>query len=611
MASLLETRRAYQNMEINRNMFCQESICNKNIMGIQNELNMNNIGANNEDYENIYPFEQRQNKINIRLSDFKGVINSKDYLIKKLGNGSSAKVYLGTSKASLESGDIDQIKYYSIKVIDPSKIDENMFKKEVESLQKMNHENILKIYDYGIGKKEKIKNNEKKITDIYYIIMEYLEHGELLKYINKICPGKNKGFGEDLGRLIFAQLLDGLEEMHSKNIFHRDIKPENIMIGGEDYKLKFVDFGFCTDNIGKLNAFLGTPAYAAPELHLKRPYFGKSEDIFSLGVTLFILVTGGLPFKLAVPNDSLYNCFIKCDYVEYWRKRMVNVSPSFMELFDNMVAFDYSQRPSISEIRESAWMKEINWNLLPYLKKELIMREKVIIQRKKEEELQKMRLKNNNNKYAINNFSLLEPRKQVGYPLHMKNTLINPVNNNINNNNINKNNNNINNFNKIIDNNNNKVNTNVTINKNVEKNNNVINNNFINKININNNITNTKKENNQNKMDIDSNNNGPTKTNENKDNPYKGFIKLQVKSNNLNMVLTEIKKYMKTKGYNLTERNFADLEMTISNGEIDILLKMEKYKKDYVKLNFTKINGLPPLFETFKKDIHSLKTKVF
>ena len=62
--------------------------------------------------------------------------------------------------------------------------------------------------------------------------MEHLEHGDSLKYITQVCKGENKGFGEDFDRLIFAKLLDGLEVMHSKNIFHRVIKPDNIMIGG-------------------------------------------------------------------------------------------------------------------------------------------------------------------------------------------------------------------------------------------------------------------------------------------------------------------------------------------------------------------------------------------
>ena len=93
------------------------------------------------------------------------------------------------------------------------------------------------------------------------------------------------------------------------------------------------------------------------------------------GVTLFVLVTGHLPFLLPVPNDILYRHIFCMDYVSYWRKRNIKVSPNFMELFDNLVAFDPAQRPSISEIRQSKWMKEIKWELKDELKKELIRRE--------------------------------------------------------------------------------------------------------------------------------------------------------------------------------------------------------------------------------------------
>ena len=76
---------------------------------------------------------------------------------------------------------------------------------------------------------------------------------------------KNVGFGEDLGRLIFAQLLDGLEAIHNSNIVHLDIKLNNIMASGDDYTLKYVDFGFATEISSRyLTLYLGTLNYAAP-----------------------------------------------------------------------------------------------------------------------------------------------------------------------------------------------------------------------------------------------------------------------------------------------------------------------------------------------------------
>ena len=616
MTSLFESRKVFDPNNRNKNICFQNPIMNKNNSSLSQKDENNSL--------------LKENKINLDLSQTKGIIDSQYYLLKKIGNGSSAKVYLSISKGSLEINNINEVKYYSIKVIDPMKMDVNMFKKEVEILQNLDHENILKIYSYGTGIKEKVKNNQKIQKEIYYIVMEYLEHGESLQYITQVCKGENKGFGEDFGRLIFAQLLDGLEEMHSKNIFHRDIKPDNIMIGGDDYKFKFVDFGFSTDNIGRLNSYLGTPTYAAPELHLKRPYFGKSEDIFSLGISLFIIVTGGLPFKMAVPNDTFYQFFVKSDYVEYWRKRMVNVSPNFMELFDNMVAFDFSQRPSISEIRESAWMKEINWDLLPYLKQELIIREKIINERKKEELMKKMILKQEKNN---KNFSLLETKKQVlnKNNLIIKNNSNNQINqitnNNRNNNNfcINSINNriiinvdeiNCKNYNNFIDktiNNDIKLNNNIDIDYN--KNNEIINadkKHMIIELNENNKTKENIENNEITKEEKEKGDNEETSNHCNKNNNelFNGFIKIQIESKNLNIAMTKIKKFLKNKGYFPIKRNLNELELIISDGEIDVLLKIEKYKKDYAKLNYFKLKGMMPQFEVFKKNIHTLRTKI-
>jgi len=589
MASLLETGNVFRQITKKREDYFKSSFSDEEY--IKTDESIYKISQENSLQKDEYLFENNslieKIKNNLNISEIKGIIDSKFCLIKKIGQGSSAKVYLGASIDSLISDNPSQVEYYSIKIIDPLKMDISMFQKEVELLHNINHQNVLKIFSYGIGKKERIKNNQKKEKEIYYIVMEYLEHDDSLKYITQVCPGENKGFGEELGRIIFAQLLDGLEAMHNKNIFHRDIKPENIMIGGEDYNFKFVDFGFSTDNIGKLSSYLGTPTYAAPELHLKRPYYGKSEDIFSLGVTLFVLVTGGLPFKMALPNDSLYQHIIKSDYIEYWRKRMVNVSPSFMELFDNLIAYDYSQRPSISEIRESAWMKEINWELMKYLKQELILRENIIIKRKNEHHLIKINEnEQNENKIQENKFSLLETGKLV------RNV------NNVNNDNFTDEN---------ID-----VNNNINLNKNTVVNNSE-NNNYNKQEGIavelgqsknrNENLDNYEQKGNKEKKDLNY-------YIENNIELTNGFIRIQIESKNLNIAMTKIKKILKNKGYFSIKRNFNDLELEVSNGEIDVLLKIEKFKKDYAKLNYYKVKGGITQFDLFKKEVHSLKTKI-
>ena len=330
----------------------------------KSQSNSTNEETSNKNYNNQF------NQVN----EIKAILDSEFYLIRKISKSSSGKVYLGIHKDSLKEQS-DDIIYYSVKIINKEKIDLNIFKNEIELLKKINHKNVCKIFTYGCGPKISLKETKnKKPKEYYYIVMEYSEHGELLKYITNIENNENVGFGENFGKLIFSQLLDGLEAIHNLNICHRDIKLNNIMLGENGYTIKFSNFWMTTENQGKLQDFLETSYYIAPEILLRRPYNGKSADIFSLGIVLFILVTGKLPFKMALPNDNLYKYISRGDYVEFWKRKKVNISPSFMELFDNMVAYDYTQRPSISEIRQSNWMKEINYELIPLLKQEFILR---------------------------------------------------------------------------------------------------------------------------------------------------------------------------------------------------------------------------------------------
>ena len=539
-------------------MFYEKISRNKDIFNYSPNKNNNYLWSEviNENLKIEIQERNKHEDLNCLINKFqpKSILDNKFLLIRKIGQGSSSKVYLGLSIESLSDNNSFHPKFYSIKIMTGHKINMNEFQTEIKLLEKINHDNVLKLYGYGFGQKKSLnKEKAKSGKEVYYLVLEYLEHDELLKYIIDVMPGENIGFGEEFGRLIFAQLLDGLESMHNLNIIHRDIKPNNIMLGGENYTIKYVDFGFGTDQTGILNAFLGTPNYSAPELHLKRPYYGKPEDIFSLGVMLFVLVTGYLPFKLAVPNDSLYQYIIKGDYIEFWKNRNVKVSPSFMELFDNMVAFDCFQRPSISEIRESSWMKEINWNLLPYLKQEFILREKNIKQNE-----QKNKENNQINNKPI--FSLLEPTK------HMKS--LDSVNNNSKNHATINDDTNTDSFHDI----NNKIPSNN--NKNTENKNEKI---------VFNAIEN------------------------NKDKQNKGIIIIKARSKKNHKVLLFIQRFLKKKGYIPVKQNFDSNELEITDGEVDVLLKIKKLQGKQYKIKYFKLKGMSENFEMFKKGIKLLK----
>jgi serine/threonine protein kinase len=487
-----------------------------------------------------------------------GILNSEYYLIKKIGSGSSGLVYLSYS---IYDKNIPKTLYATKIMVKPEPNNSILDNSKINYLEKMNHKNIIKVYGHGFG----VLQTSPGITQkVYYIIMEYLDQGSLLSQLTD-----NMGFGEDFGRLIFAQLLDGLEVIHNSNVVHRDIKLENIMLGN-DYTLKYVDFGFATEKSnGYLTTYLGTPNYAAPELHMKRPYLGVYEDIFSLGVTLFITVTGYLPFILPLPNDPLYHYIYDVDYINYWRKRRIKVSPSFMELFDNLIAFDPTQRPSISEIKNSKWMKEINWDLFPLLKQEFMRREDINRQRMlfRREKIMKISLRNigkTNNDSSNNNF----------------------VNNNANN------------FDQLL--------LKIREEKKIDVVNDIKNQLFPTK--YKNKNTN---ENNYAYKEITNEGDKNDDNNDDKQNLNQGFIIIKLSMKKLNSLMVLIKQFLKKEGYNLIKKDIDKLKMELSNGEIDVLLSFEKMIKE-IKISFSIKNGNKVDFNEFKKimkKFSSLKIK--
>ena len=123
------------------------------------------------------------------------------------------------------------------------------------------------------------------------------------------------GLPEDLVKAIFGQIVSAVAYMHSKWVAHRDLKLENILINQNEKQIKLIDFGFATKckKGEKLSTHCGTPHYMDPDLAKKESYYGHAADVWALGVILFMLLTGRLPFFAEFEQD-LYRKIIAGKY---------------------------------------------------------------------------------------------------------------------------------------------------------------------------------------------------------------------------------------------------------------------------------------------------------
>ncbi|KAF0992530.1 hypothetical protein HZS_345 [Henneguya salminicola] len=196
-------------------------------------------------------------------------------LCKTIGKGNFAKVKLAIH--------ILTKKEVAIKIVDKSKLNASGLIKlfrEVRILKMLDHPNIVKLL-------EVIETDNN-----LYLIMEYCSGGEVFDYL--VSHGKMK---EKEARIKFRQILSAVDYCHQRHVIHRDLKAENLLLD-TNLNIKIADFGFSNEYHpgGKLETFCGSPPYAAPELFQGRKYEGPEVDIWSLGVILYTLVSGMLPF---------------------------------------------------------------------------------------------------------------------------------------------------------------------------------------------------------------------------------------------------------------------------------------------------------------------------
>eukprot|EP00916_Digyalum_oweni_P026108 GHVL01042931.1.p1 GENE.GHVL01042931.1~~GHVL01042931.1.p1 ORF type:complete len:554 (+),score=136.04 GHVL01042931.1:285-1946(+) len=274
---------------------------------------------------------------------------SRDYDLRtNIGSGNFSQVQLAIERAT---GD-----RYAVKVMERAKSDKFRgstnssldILSEIEMLKTLQHNNIVKL-----------KQAYTTPTHIY-LVTELLEGGDLLQRI------LDKGiFDEESTQRIFYDLCRGLQYLHDQGVVHRDMKPENILITDQSSSatVKISDFGLAryVPNERNCQTFCGTPHYFAPEMintHQKKTAgYGKEVDLWSLGVILYILLSGTPPFG----DDMLAEQITRGDY-NFDGPEWENASQEAIELVKGLMKVEASERLTIEETIQHSWLMTARLN---------------------------------------------------------------------------------------------------------------------------------------------------------------------------------------------------------------------------------------------------------
>ncbi|KAI1903860.1 hypothetical protein AGOR_G00031570 [Albula goreensis] len=250
---------------------------------------------------------------------------------RTIGKGNFAVVKLAThiiTKAKV-----------AIKMVDKTQLDDENLKKifrEVQIMKMLRHPHIIRLYQ--------VMETERMI----YLVTEYASGGEIFDHL--VAHGR---MAEKDARRKFKQIVAAVHFCHCRNIVHRDLKAENLLLD-HNLNIKIADFGFSNlfSRGQLLKTWCGSPPYAAPELFEGKEYDGPKVDIWSLGVVLYVLVCGALPFD----GSTLQNL----------RARVLSGKfriPFFMStdceyLIRHMLVLEPSRRLSMEQICKNKWMKQ-------------------------------------------------------------------------------------------------------------------------------------------------------------------------------------------------------------------------------------------------------------
>ena len=258
---------------------------------------------------------------------------------RTLGEGTFGKVKYAVNTETNEA--------VAIKVLDKEKIQKqnmgNQIKKEISIMKMVKHEFIVGMIEV-LASKTKI-----------FIVLELIVGGELFDKI--VTVGK---LSEEQAFFYFEQLVEGVEYCHKLGVCHRDLKPENLLLDQND-NLKISDFGLSSLYVGDaemdgaartelLHTTCGTPNYVAPEVIADQGYDGKKADVWSIGVILYVLLAGFLPFD----EGTIMALFSKIQKADFTYPKWF--SSEVRALLDLVLVADPKVRISLTQLKDHPWM---------------------------------------------------------------------------------------------------------------------------------------------------------------------------------------------------------------------------------------------------------------
>ncbi|KAL4233108.1 hypothetical protein ACF0H5_007793 [Mactra antiquata] len=257
-----------------------------------------------------------------------------NYVIgKTFGEGSFSKVRLAKH---VSTGEKRAVKILPKKTVLNQCDVRRRFLREVRSLRQITHENVVQLFEVM----ETSRN--------YYIVLELLPGDNFKEYLRK-----RKSLPEDESRYYMNQISDAINYLHMNDIVHRDLKPENILL--EKKQIKIIDFGLSTltSAMETMTTQCGSPAYAAPEIFTKQPYT-KRVDVWSIGVILYLSLTGSLPFNTHGRSSVHQYANVLQGYT---LPPGIPLSEGCCDILAQMLKVNPDERISSSDLVHHAWLK--------------------------------------------------------------------------------------------------------------------------------------------------------------------------------------------------------------------------------------------------------------